>query len=137
MDISNLRKKLTGVGGGFLFAVMALQPPLDVLSYFMNEYGSTLITTALRAVLLFAVFVYGFIVETGRRRYLIFGGVIAGFWLLHTLNCFRLGYQDPLGDLGEYLKLVQFPLWTLAFTTLLQSCDGLESHISAAHAVNI
>ena len=41
MDISNLRKKLTGVGGGFLFAVMALQPPLDVLSYFMNEYGST------------------------------------------------------------------------------------------------
>ncbi len=136
MDISNLRKKLTGVGGGFLFAVMALQPPLDVLSYFMNEYGSTLITTALRAVLLFAVFVYGFIVETERRRYLIFGGVIAGFWLLHTLNCFRLGYQDPLGDLGEYLKLVQFPLWTLVFTTLLQSCDGLESHISGALAVN-
>ncbi len=136
MDISNLRKKLTGVGGGFLFAVMALQPPLDVLSYFMNEYGSTLITTALRAVLLFAVFVYGFIVETERRRYLIFGGVIAGFWLLHALNCFRLGYQDPMGDLGEYLKLVQFPLWTLAFTTLLQSCDGLESHISGALAVN-
>ena len=36
MNISGLKKQLTGHGGGFLFAVMVLQPPLDVLSYFMN-----------------------------------------------------------------------------------------------------
>ena len=136
MNISGLKKQLTGHGGGFLFAVMVLQPPLDVLSYFMNEYGSTLITTSLRALLLFAVLAYGLIVENTRRRYLTFGGIIAGFWLLHALNCFRLGYMDPLGDLAEYLKLVQFPLWTLVFTTLLQSCEGLDGRISAALAIN-
>ena len=79
MNISGLKKQLTGHGGGFLFAVMVLQPPLDVLSYFMNEYGSTLITTSLRALLLFAVLAYGLIVENTRRRYLTFGGIIAGF----------------------------------------------------------
>lgn len=136
MNISSLREKLSVHGGGFLFVIMVLQPPLDVLSYFMNEYGSTLITTALRALLLLTVFAYGFIVEENRRVYLIFFGIIGGFWLAHALNCFRLGYLNPLGDLAEYLKLVQFPLWTLAFSTFLRNCDYLDRQITAAMALN-
>lgn len=137
MDISSLRDKLTRQSGGFLFAVLVLQPPLDVLSYFMNEYGSTLITTALRALLLCVVFAYGFIAEKDNRRvYYVFLGVVAGFWLLHAMNCYRIGYLDPLGDLAEYLKLVQFPLWTLSFSTLLKNCPEPGRGMSAAMAVN-
>lgn len=57
--------------------------------------------------------------------------MLLGFWLLHMANCFRLGYQDPVGDAAEFLKLAQFPLWTLAFSTFLRQRDGLDT-LSAA-----
>lgn len=138
MDIRSLTHRLTAKSGSFLFAVLALQPLLDVLSYFMNEYGSTLITTNLRAILLFAVFAFGLITERDNRRvYYIFLGVISGFWLLHALNCLRVGYIDPLWDIGEYLRLIQFPLWTLAFITLFRNRQGLEQQAAGLLALNL
>ena len=57
--------------------------------------------------------------------------MLLGFWLLHMANCFRIGYQDPVGDAAEFLKLAQFPLWTLAFSTFLRQREGLDT-LSAA-----
>lgn len=126
MDISSLRDKLTRRSGGFLFAVLVLQPLMDVLSFFAAANGSTVLAGALRTVMLFTVCLYGLCVSDKKRVYLIFYGIIGGFWILHMLNCFRLGYLEPVRDCGEYLKLVQFPLWTLAFINLLQHSDGLS-----------
>lgn len=99
-------------------ALLLLQPLLDVLSYFMIKLEATFFTTALRTVLLFTVNFYAFAVSGKKKWHLALYGILGGFWLLHMLNCFRIGYQDPMGDAAEYLKLVQFPLWTLAFLTL-------------------
>ena len=43
------------------------------------------------------------------------------------LNCFRTGYLQPVGDAAEYLKLVQFPLWTLSFVTFFREKEGLDA----------
>lgn len=137
MNESNLKERLASRSGGLLFAVMVLQPVMDVLSYFMNEYGSTLVSTALRAALLAVVCAWGLITAGDRRPYLILLGAAALFWLAHAFNCLRLGYRDPVGDFGEYLKLVQLPLWALAFTTFFRSCEGLNSRITTAAAVNL
>ena len=117
-------------------ALLLVQPLLDVLSYFMQNLGMTALTTALRTVLLFAVSLYGFAISDRKRLYGLLWGVAGGFWLLHMLNCFRLGYQDPVGDAAEYLKLVQFPLWTAVFLTFFRQRPGLDLRAAALLAGN-
>ena len=120
MNVSSLQKKLSFPVGEVMAALLVAQPLLDVLSYFMGQADATWLTTALRTVLLFAVGVYGFSITENRRAYYVMYGVVGGFWVLHMLSCLRLGYQDPVGDAAEYLKLVQFPLWTLSFVTFFR-----------------
>lgn len=121
-----LKPKFRSAAGEFLAALLLIQPLLDVLSYFMQDLNATQLTTALRTVLLFAVSLYGFAAAEHKKPYFILYGAAVGFWLLHMLNAARLGYADPLADAAEYLKLVQFPLWTLSFITLLRARKDLD-----------
>lgn len=57
--------------------------------------------------------------------------------MLHMLSCLRLGYQDPVGDAAEYLKLVQFPLWTLSFVTFFRQRRNLDYRVAGLLAVNV
>ena len=107
---SSWKTRASAPVGEVMAALLAVQPLLDVLSYFMGQAEATWVTTALRTVLLFAVCLYGFAITENRRAYYLAYGVVGGFWVLHMLNSLRLGYQDPVGDAAEFLKLVQFPL---------------------------
>lgn len=122
MDVTILKKP--SVSQGVFTVLLLVQPLLDVLSYFMQALGATEVTTVLRTVLLFAISFYGFAISDRRRVYWILWAGIAGFWLLHAGNCLRIGYMNPLSDAGEYLKLVQFPLWTLSFGDMLRLGAG-------------
>ena len=137
MNVSSLQKKLSFPVGEVMAALLVAQPLLDVLSYFMGQADATWLTTALRTVLLFAVGVYGFSVTENRRAYYVMYGVVGGFWVLHMLSCLRLGYQDPVGDAAEYLKLVQFPLWTLSFVTFFRQRRNLDYRVAGLLAVNV
>ncbi len=117
-------------------ALLLIQPLLDVLSYFMRETGATTVTTALRTVLLAAVSLYGFVISDRKQFYAAGFALIGGFWLLHMLNCLRMGYAHPLWDTAEYLKLVQFPLWTMAFLTFFRKRDGLDMEVLGILALN-
>lgn len=122
--------------GEFVFALLAVQPLLDVLSYFMRELDATAVTTSLRMVLLFSVSFYACAISSRKKLYVAFYSVAAGFWLLHMLNCARVGYADPVGDVAEYLKLVQFPLWALAFFTFFEHKRELETKVTGWLALN-
>ena len=122
--------------GEFAFALLVVQPLLDVLSYFMRELDATAVTTSLRMVLLFSVSFYACVISSRKKLYVFSYGVIAVFWLLHMLNCFRVGYVDPVGDVAEYLKLVQFPLWALAFFTFFEHKEELETAVTGWLALN-
>lgn len=136
MDIARLKDKFTASSGEVMAALLLIQPLLDVLSYFMREHGDTAVTTVLRTVLLFVVCAYGFVIAENRRPYYVLYGVIGGFWLAHALNCLRAGYLDPVADAAEYLKLVQFPLWTLVFVSIFRSGQGLELRAVGLLAAN-
>lgn len=123
---TSLKDRLSYPVGEVMTALLVVQPLLDVLSYFMGLAGGTLLTTTLRMLLLLAVCLYGFIITDDRRAYYVMYGVVGGFWLLHMLNSFRLGYQDPVGDAAEYFKLIQFPLWTLSFITFFRQRKDLD-----------
>ena len=116
--------------------LLVSQPVLDVLSYFMGEAELTSVTTALRCLLLVAVSAYGFYLSDRKWVYGAMYGAIGALWLLHGLNCARMGYMDPIGDVAEYLKLIQLPLWTLSFITCLKKSGELFSRIPFFFAVN-
>ena len=130
------KEKLAFPVGEVMAALLAVQPLLDVLSYFMGQAEATWLTTALRTILLLAVCLYGFAITENRRAYYAMYGVVGVFWLLHMANSFRLGYQDPVGDAAEYLKLVQFPLWTLSFVTFFRQRKNLDYRVAGMLAAN-
>lgn len=131
-----VKTKYSAHAGDFMAVVLLLQPLLDVLSFFMRETGTTAVTTFLRLALLVAVSVYGFLISDRRQLYAAGWAVVAGFWLLHSLNCIREGYFQPVGDAAEFLKLVQFPLWTMAFCTVFRKREELDTAVFGVLAIN-
>lgn len=136
MDTTNWKKKLGSHVGDFMLVLLVAQPLLDVASYFMQGAGATLVTTGVRCLLLAVVSGYGFLLSSRKRAYAALYGVVAGFWLLHMLNCLRIGYADPVGDTAEYLKLVQLPLWTFSFVTFFREREELARRCAGLLAVN-
>lgn len=118
-------------------ALLLVQPVLDVLSYCFQDSFASVITTTLRFLMLAAVSLYGFTVSDRKEIYFTVYGVIGAFWVLHMLNCLRGGYAHPISDAAEFLKLVQFPLWTLSFITFFQLFDGLDNDMLGVLTVNL
>ena len=136
MEYTDLKKRLDGHLAGFMAALLLMQPLLDVASYFMQGAGATLATTLLRCLLLVVVSGYGFLLSDRKQLYAALLAVLGGFWLLHVLNCLRVGYADPVGDAAEYLKLVQFPLWTVSFVTFYRRREELLGRTAGLLAAN-
>lgn len=136
MEIS-LKNKLYYRMGEFMAALLLVQPLLDVLSFCFKDSGATVITTALRFVLLVAVSLYGFAVTDRKELYYAAYGLVGCFWFLHALNCLRVGYNHPVSDVAEFLKLVQFPLWTLSFVTFFRNREGLDIEALSVIAANM
>ena len=133
----NIKKTLSYYSETFFVALLFIQPLLDVMSYFMMQGGHNVFTTVLRTILLFAVSIYGFIISDDKRSHLLLYTVLASFWLIHALNCYRVGYQNPLLDTGEYLKLIQLPLWTFAFIAIFRNYEELNVSVSGVLVINI
>lgn len=132
----DLRDRMSAYVREFMLALLLVQPLLDVISFFMSSNGSTVFTTGLRLILLFTVSFYGFTISSHRRRYYVMYSVIAGFWIIHMLNCMRYGYQNPVGDLAEFLKLIQLPLWTMAFVSFFEHAEDLDVRVFGILAAN-
>jgi len=132
---TSLKSKLTLHVAEFMTALLLIQPLLDVLSYFL-WYSSSPLTTIVRFFLLVSTSLYGFLISDQKYWYAALYGVIGGFWLLHALNCFRVGYVQPIDDLSAFLKMVQFPLWTVSFFTFFRKREGLDLQITGVLTVN-
>lgn len=132
----DIKDRLCGYVKEFMLALLLIQPLLDVASYFMLNYGSTTFTTGLRFVLLFTVSLYGFGISEQKKKYGILYCVITIFWIIHMLNCMRYGYQNPMGDFAEFLKLIQMPLWTASFITFFHHSKDLDLRVFGFIAAN-
>lgn len=127
-----LEKKLPAL----VLAILAIQPMLDVLSYFLMEMGSNAFSTAVRFVMLAAVALLGFILSDQKKLYFIFYGIAALFWVLHMANCFRVGYRSPVADTANFLRLLNFPIFTLSFITFFQKGKNIRKMIYTGIAID-
>ena len=123
--------------GLLLFLLIVLQPVLDVLSYFMIQQGSTGFTTLLRFLIFAVVMLYAFWIAENKKAYYFFAGVVGVYWILHMINCFRIGYRSPLDDFSNFLRVVQMPAFVLAFITLYRKCPNYAQILPFGFFVNI
>lgn len=118
--------------------LIAIQPAMDVLSYFLAEkLGSNAVSTALRFLLLAAVALLGFMLSEKKKLYFIFYGVSGLFWVLHAANCFRIGYRSPVQDAGNFLRILNFPIFTLSMITFFKRGRELQKSIFLGFAINL
>lgn len=65
----------------------------------------------------------GFALSRHKKVYLTLGGIVLIFAVLHGWACLSAGYngwQNPIYDLTNYIRVVQIPLFTLCFITFLR-----------------
>lgn len=95
--------------------VMIIQPLFDIMSYFTNQIGITSISTLVRFGLLGLVTLFGFIISKRKGRYFICAGVLAAFFALHFMANYLAGYLSIGSDIAMYARVIQLPLFFLAF----------------------
>lgn len=131
----NGKGRLASYAGEVVAALLVVQPLLDVMSYFLGAGSWGILTTSLRLFQFVAFCLYGFLLSDKKQFYAALYGLIGGFWLLHALNCFRVGYVQPVMDLEAYCKIVQFPLWTASFLTCFRKREELDLRVTGALTV--
>ncbi len=108
----------------FLLVLFIIQPVMDVLSYWLTGCGvSNTVSLLLRFFVLFGTGALGFVLSRHKKIYLLFGGIVLIFAVLHGWACLSAGYegwQNPVYDLTNYIRVVQIPLFTMCFITFLR-----------------
>lgn len=107
-----------------LIFVFALQPLMDILSYWVNKLGmGNSVTLVLRLGVLAAVVLVGFFVSKRKKVYFITAAVLAALFAGHTAACMSVGYQNIITDVTNYIRVVQMPLFAMCFITFVKAND--------------
>lgn len=130
---------LTDAAPAAVFALLLLQPILDIISYWASEFDFTVITTLARFAMFAAVMLYAFIISDRKRVYFIFAAVLGAYWIAHIIACIKSagGYVSPVTDMNNFLRTVHMPLFTLAFITCFKKSDKVPKYVQLAFAGNM
>lgn len=115
---------------------MGIQPILDVVSYVLGERGNNSVSTVLRFLLLAMVAACGFLLSKKKKLYFVLYSIAVVFWILHVLNCFRIGYTSVFADTANYLRMISLPMYTLSFITFFSSGKKIRKALVLGFALN-
>ena len=106
----------------FLIVLMAIQPLMDILSFWTDRLGmSNTITLLLRFAVFAVVCVLGFVTSSRKKVYGIAIAACAFLLVGHCISCFIVGYQRIVYDLTNFVRVVQMPLFVLCFISFLRA----------------
>lgn len=119
-----------------LLTVLVLQPFLDIIAYFQR--GSAVSFAGyFRLALTVCVPIYTLFFARERKKFVISMAVIGGFFALHALNCFRVGYINIFNDV-KYMLLVSYaPVLLYSFMFLYEKDELLRQLKTALKVVII
>lgn len=104
-----------------MLLLFVVQPVMDVVSYWLTAAGAgNTVSLLLRFGVLAVVGLSGFLLSQRRRRYILLGAVLLLLAAGHMWACSTAGYNDPVSDLTNYIRVAQIPLFTLCFVTFLE-----------------
>ena len=121
MKFTAIRTRLAALLPKIMLFLCLLQPFLDVVSFWQDELGlSNGLTTLLRFAMLAAVMLLGFVLSERKRYYVALAGILALLTVGHVWSCLQWGYDAPMADLANTLRIYQLPMMTLAFVTFVR-----------------
>lgn len=136
MKIQEFRSKLEEKLSVLVLVLLVIQPVLDVFSYFLGQTGSNALSTLARFAMLAFVALLGFFISRKKKIYFFFYGAIGLFWIAHMVNCFRVGYQSPVADTTNFLRIMNFPIFTLSFLTFYEQGKDVRKSIYWGFGIN-
>lgn len=108
----------------FVIILMAIQPLMDILSFWTDRLGmSNTITLLLRFAVFAVVCLLGFFTSARKKVYGIAVAACAVLLVGHCISCFIVGYQRIVYDLTNFVRVVQMPLFVLCFISFLRAND--------------
>ncbi len=111
-----------------VFVLCVIQPLLDAAGYWQQYFGvSNAVTMALRMLLLGGTVLLGFVLSDRKRYYFLTAAVLAALTAGHIFACTRSanGYQAPITDLINLVRIYFLPLMTVCFITFLRQNDAV------------
>ena len=112
-----------------ILLIFMFQPLIDVCSFWLNEIGhGNSISLLLRFAFLGGTVLFCFCISRNKKIYLLLAGVIILFAGAHVWGCASIGYQNAFYDLTNYIRVVQIPVLTVCFVTLLRESDEKGYH---------
>lgn len=120
-----------------IIALFAIQPLLDILSFVLDQTGAgNTPTLVLRFAMLAIVGVLGFCMSDRKKCYLIFAAACAVLLAGHAAACAKQGYLDPVGDISNFVRVAQMPLFAMCFITFLRRGEGVYKAVETGLVVN-
>lgn len=104
----------------WLVCLIAVQPVLDVIAFFMQSSSGT-IAGYIRLAIMIGLSLYCLIRLPEKKRFIIPMLVIGGFCMLHVLNGFRVGYRNLFSDVKYMMSIIQTPVLAVCFINLIKS----------------
>lgn len=113
-----VQEKLKSKLPEIVLILFILQPCTDVLSYLSDRLEiSNIFTLMLRFVFLLTVVIIGFALSDKKRIYIITASLLCVYTLCHIGACILQGYNDPISDIANLIRIFHMPLLTLCFIT--------------------
>ena len=103
----------------WLLILIAAQPVLDVLAYWTNNTHSSW-AGYIRLAIMVALPLVMLVRLEKKKHFLVCMLIIGTFCVLHILNCFRVGYIDPVRDISYMARVAQMPVLTVCFVYALR-----------------
>ncbi len=130
------KERFTDILPSLVLGLFILQPCTDVLSYASDKLGiSNIYTLILRFALLAAVLISGFILSKRKKIYIITASLLCIYALCHIAACIYHGYDDPVSDIANLVRIFQMPLFTLCFITFIKANDSVVQSIRTCFVI--
>ena len=117
-----------------------IQPFLDIAGYWQARLGiGNGLTMALRMLLLAGSVLLGFILSDRKRVYVYTAMVLACLTGLHVFACLQNdnGYQEPVTDLVNLIRIYFLPMMTICFITFLRQNEKSFSAMKKGMVIDI
>ena len=136
--MNQMRNRLAEKLPLLVMVLFVLQPLLDVLSFWMAKLQmSNLLTLALRLLVLVVMVLVGFCLSKRKKAYIIAAVICVVIGLGHMAASWNHGYLDVVGDLSNYIRVLQLPLTTLCLITALREHEKSYGAMQKAIVINI
>ena len=116
-----MKNRLNGRLPSIVVLLFAMQPVMDVVSFWLEELGrSTTITLLLRMGVLAVTVLLAFFLSDRKRVYVLAAAVCGALFAAHVFACWQVGYRDLIGDVTNFVRVVQMPVLVLCLVTFFK-----------------